>query len=384
MHPPASPSYHDLGPFSDWVAAAQRQQPLFPECPPGPETQARVREVLGFAAGPEEAIDLRIEDTWEADGLIGEALSWSVGYGPRTEAWLFKPAGATGPLPGVVALHDHGAFKYFGKEKIAQGRAELPAYIHAHSAQYYGGRAWANALAREGFAVLVPDVFLWGSRRFPLEVMPDWAAAAFGGLGDSDWLRDGIPADVGAYNFAAAQHEHIVEKYCRLLGTTLAGVVSHEDRIAVNVLRARPDVDASRIGCAGLSGGGARSALLQATHNSICAAVVVGMMSSYAHLLDRHIAPHTWMFFPSGWARLGDWPDLAACRAPSPLLVQYDRDDELFNPAAMEAADARLSAHYQTAGAPDAYRGEFYPGPHKFDLAMQAAAFAWLKGRLGA
>ena len=35
-----------------------------------------------------------------------------VGYGPRTEAWLLKPVGAKGRLPGVVALHDHGGF-YF-------------------------------------------------------------------------------------------------------------------------------------------------------------------------------------------------------------------------------------------------------------------------------
>jgi hypothetical protein len=30
-------------------------------------------------------------------------------------------------------------------------------------------------------------------------------------------------------------------------------------------------------------------------------------------------------------------------------------------------------------GNPQNYVGEFYPGPHKFDLAMQASAFAWLK-----
>ena len=116
----------------------------------------------------------------------------------------------------------------------------------------------------------------------------------------------------------------------------------------------------------------------------IRAAVVVGMMASYPHLLDRHVVTHTWMLFPSGWARLGDWPDLAACRAPSPLLVQYDRDDELFSLPAMEAAHARLTDHYQAVGAPDAYRGEFYPGPHKFDVEMQESAFAWLKTRLGA
>jgi hypothetical protein len=45
----------------------------------------------------------------------------------------------------------------------------------------------------------------------------------------------------------------------------------------------------------------------------------------------------------------------------------------------MRAADRRLAAHYQSVGRPQYYAGEFYPGPHKFDLAMQTSAFAWLK-----
>jgi len=45
--------------------------------------------------------------------------------------------------------------------------------VRAYRKKYYGGRAWANALAEEGFIVLVHDTFLWGSRRFPLETMPD-------------------------------------------------------------------------------------------------------------------------------------------------------------------------------------------------------------------
>ena len=36
------------------------------------------------------------------------------------------------------------------------------------------------------------------------------------------------------------------------------------------------------------------------------------MMGAYEHLLDKDIKHHTWMFFPSGWAKHGDWPDLAA------------------------------------------------------------------------
>lgn len=374
--------YHDLGVFGDWVAEARRQRDLYPLAPPGPETQRKVRETLGFTNGPETPIQVQVDGTWEQDGLVGEAISWSVGYGPRTEAWLLKPVDAQGPLPGVVALHDHAGFKYLGKEKIARGPDAPPAFLEGyHWPLYYESRPFANALAREGFAVLVPDTFLWGSRRFPLDRMPDWSADAFAGMKD-DWRDNGFPEHIARYNFAAGLHEHVVEKYCRQLGTTLAGVVSHEDRIAVNVLRSREDVDSARIGCVGLSGGGARSALLQATCDHIRAAVIVGMMACYEHLLDRHIQCHTWMFWPDGWARQGDWPDLAACRAPSPLLVQYDRGDDLFSLSAMEAAHERLTLHYDSVGQPDAYTGEFYDGPHKFDLEMQESAFAWLKARL--
>jgi dienelactone hydrolase len=371
--------YRELGVFSDWVAAAGRSEG-FPVARPGPETQRLVRDTLGFFGSEEHPQDLHTEDQWERDGLEGEEVSWSLGYGPRTRAWVLKPAGVDAPLPGVLALHDHGDFKFYGKEKIADG-PEPPAAIMTAYRAYYGGRAFANALARAGFVVLVPDVFPWGSRRFPLESMPEVVRQAAETLAPSALPLLGA-GEMAVYNVAADLHEHIVEKYCSVLGTTFAGVISYEDRVAAAYLASRPDVISERIGCVGLSGGGGRSALLAATCNHVSAAVIVGMMSTYGGLLDRHVSTHTWMLFPAGWARHGDWPDLAACRAPLPLLVQYDLDDELFTAEGMRAADERLRVHYAGIGHPDAYTGEFYPGPHKFDLEMQEAAFAWLKTHL--
>jgi dienelactone hydrolase len=371
-------TYPHLGIFSDWVEEARKQGPLYPIATPGPETQARVREVLGFCNGPELPIDAKVEDRWEQDGLIGEEVTWWVGYGPRTHAWLFKPIDTVGALPGILALHDHGGFKYYGKEKIADGR-EPPEPFIVKFRDGYGGRAYANALAKEGFAVLVHDAFLWGSRKFPVETIPEEIRSLLPAAEHGWQMGDLAPQEVIDYNFLAAHHEHLVEKYCNLLGTTMAGMVSHEDRIALNYLISRPEVNTERIGCIGLSGGGNRAALLQATYDRLKAAVIVGLMSTYEGLLDRYIMPHTWMFFPHGWARYGDWPDLAACRAPSPLLVQYDLEDELFTVKGMQDAHKRLADHYQSVGHPEGYTGEFYPGPHKFDLEMQHSAFAWLK-----
>lgn len=374
-------TYLHLGVYSDLVAEARGQQPLFPLAAPGAETQRKVREVLGFCNRPEVPLSVRTEREWTSDGVHGEEVSWSVGYGPRTHAYLLKPQGARAPLPGMVALHDHGGFKFCGKEKIADGPDPKPDYLTDFQVRCYGGRAYANALAREGFAVLVHDTWLWGSRRFPLETMPE-------NVRDLARLQlAAAPADpitpemVIEYNMAASHHEHWMSRYANLLGTSMAGIVAHEDRIAANYLLSRPDVLSDRVGCLGLSGGGNRSALLTATHDRIAAAVIVGLMSTYEGLLDHNMS-HTWMFFPFTWARYGDWPDLAACRAPSPLLVQYDLNDDLFTLDGMKAADARLAAHYQSVGAAGAYTGQFYPGPHKFDLEMQAAAFAWLKKTL--
>jgi hypothetical protein len=106
------------------------------------------------------------------------------------------------------------------------------------------------------------------------------------------------------------------------------------------------------------------------------------MMTTYRHLLDRLVEPHTWMFFPPGLSSFADWPDLAGCRAPSPLMVQFDCDDELFSLEGMEAAHLRIQDHYNRSGGPEAYEGRFYPGPHKFDLAMQLDAFNWLRQKL--
>ncbi len=266
-------TYQHLGIFSDWVEAAKRQALLYPLAEPGPETRSKLCEVLGFCQGDETPRNAEVERSWESEGLLGEEVSWSVGYGPRTHAYLLRPANAAGPLPGIIALHDHGGFKYYGKEKIADGPEAPAPVIAAYRESCYGSRAYANALAREGFVVLIHDTFLWGSRRFPLEEMPQEIQQVTRVLvepWDATWSSSEMtPPEIQEYNTAASQHEHLVEKYCNLLGTTMAGVVCYEDRVALNYLLSRPEVDPQNVGCLGLSGGGNRSALLLATHDDI-------------------------------------------------------------------------------------------------------------------
>ena len=379
-----APRYAHLGPFGGLVAAARAVRPLFGQPPvAAAESRQRAKENLRFTVAVEQPQDIRIGRTWTADGVRGEEISWSVGFGPRTEGLILRPAEGDARLPGVVALHDHGHFKFFGKEKIADGPDGCPATLAAFRQTYYGGRAYANRLARAGFVVLAHDAFLWGSRKFPLEIMPDRERALAEAVGATLEQGDAGP-EIVRYNGAALLHEHLVSKYCTVLGTSLAAVIAHDDRVALNVLRMRADVEPARIACVGLSGGGLRAALLRATSDELAACVIVGMMSTYEGLLSDCIAPHTWMLFPNGWSEAGDWPDLAASAAPSPLLVQFLLDDELFTVDGMRNADSYLAEVYARAETPEAYTGEFYPGPHRFDVAMQEAVLVWLQSRLSA
>lgn len=54
-------------------------------------------------------------------------------------------------------------------------------------------------------------------------------------------------------------------------------------------------------------------------------------------------------------------------------------DDDLFPLPGAMVAHERITGHYADADASGAYTGRFYDGPHKFDLAMQQDAFAWLQ-----
>jgi hypothetical protein len=64
-------------------------------------------------------------------------------------------------------------------------------------------------------------------------------------------------------------------------------------------------------------------------------------------------------------------------------MVLNNLNDPLFTLSQMERADRILNEVYAKAGAAQRYRSHFFPGPHKFDLEMQAAAFDWFDRWLG-
>jgi dienelactone hydrolase len=320
--------------------------------------------------------EVRVDASGEFDGVHFERLSWQLPTGPRTEAVFLKPAGAQGRLPAVLALHDHGGNKFLGWRKIARVEAEQPAVVAAHQENYYEGAAWANELAKRGYAVLVPDTFLFGSRRVRVADVP----ARMRGDATDPEIDD--QEGVKRYNAFAGQHEHVVAKSLFCAGTTLPGVYVTEDQRALDVLCARADVDPERVGACGLSGGGLRTVVLGGLDDRIRCAVPVGFMSTWRDFaLDRSFT-HTWMTYVPRLPSDLDFPEILALRAPAATLVLNCTEDRLFTLPEMQRADQILRATFERAGAADRYRCSFHPGGHKFDRAMQGEAFEWFDRHL--
>lgn len=315
--------------------------------------------------------EVKIKKQYNFDGLHIEELSWQLPYGRATDAILLKPENATGRLPGILAFHDHGGNKYFGTRKITHTGNDQHPLMKEHQEHYYENAAWANEVAKRGYVVLVSDAFPFASRRVMLQDVPEHLR---GGLDDNN-PED--PERINAYNDWAGQHEHVMAKSLFSAGTTWPAVFFAEDRKALDILCARNDVDASRVGCGGLSGGGMRTVFMGGLDPRIKCAVCVGFMTTWKDFIVDKSFTHTWMTYVPLLPNELDFPEILGLRAPLATLVLNDSEDGLYTLPEMKNADKILRDVYHKAKADDRYVCSFYPGPHKFDRKMQSEAFAW-------
>lgn len=340
---------------------------------------------------------VRKEREYEYDGLEIEELSWNLPYGPATRAVFMKPAGCTERIPGILGLHDHSGNKYFGKRKIVRTSEKAHHLISEHQRNYYGDAAWANELAKRGFAVLVHDVFPFGSRRviasdLPPRVLermmrpPEMAGeVSIGELSQEGRItRYDVPEDeqdesIRLYNAFGRQHEDIIAKSLFSAGLTWPGVFLAEDQQALSYLASREDVEPDMIGCCGLSGGGLRTDYLAGLDDRIKCSVTAGFMTTWRDLALYVCHTHTWMVYIPLLAQQMDFPEILGLRAPLPSMVLYTDEDPLFSLGEVNRAVELLGEVYLKAGAAEAFRARMFEGPHKFDRPMQSEAFAWFE-----
>jgi len=336
--------------------------------------EARATLLADFHYSPEPCDpNPEVVETVDRGAFIRERVLINTTPDIRIPVYILIPKDAPKPAPGVVCLHDHGGFYFWGKEKVVGVEPENPA-LTAFKETYYSGRSIADELATRGYVVAVSDMLHWGERAMYFEADPERI---------KDRTLDVTPEDVIAFNARSWTHEELMSRTALTCGATWSGINVWDDQRVSDYLLSRPEVDPKRVGCCGLSLGSVRSIFLGAIHPRVRASVAVCWMAEYQPMARNNVRNGIGFtkLVPGLYNDL-DWPDLGGLHLPGHLMTINGLQDQLYPLDAAQAATAKLERIFTKAGAPENYTPLYFDGPHEFNATMQEKAFAWLDEKL--
>lgn len=161
-----------------------------------------------------------------------------------------------------------------------------------------------------------------------------------------------------------------------LIGEGVGHYFIWDAKRALDYLSSRPDVDPTRIGAAGCSGGGALTTFIGALDPRVKAVVPACYPNSY-RLLFAGPDPDSEMSFPEFLAGGLDTADFVELSAPTPWLIQATEGD-YFTPAGAKLVYEEARRWYSLYGAEDKVHFFVGPGPHGTPLESREAIYEWM------
>lgn len=239
-------------------------------------------------------------------------------------AYLLVPHHIEAPISAALAVHGH-----FPEGKNSVVFPEKAA-----------GIAYAHELAKNGVLVLAPD-------------NAGMADAANVGTNERDVSLDYVTEPhMGGCDLLWRRLNH--------MGLDITGFRIFELLAGLNMLATMPEVDASRIGCAGLSGGCWLSQILAALDERITAVVLSGYFTTF---VQTAWIGHCVCHHPFGIGKVCDMPDISAMIAPRPQFVESGTLDTAYP---VEPAYSMVKQAYTRLGSPNNIDIDCFVGGHRF------------------
>ena len=296
---------------------------------------ARLRSLLGPHRPPSEW-KTETEAVVELDDHTRHELILRAEGHADLPVYLLLPKQAEGPLPGVLALHGHGAYGY---DPIV-GKIETPGVDKAIAGAHYD---YGLQFVRRGYAVA------------------DTCFTPFGRPLD-DRQRNG-KTDPCAVTFVRLQ----------LLGKVLMAENLRDALWSLDLLARHDAVDPKRLGCVGLSYGGRMTMLTTALEPRIQVADISGALNvmqervSHPYSCGAQVIP--------GLLQYGDVPEIGGLIAPRPCVWETGSRDGLIVAGWSERALERIGRAYRACAAADQLRVDRFEGGHRFNGAVALGLF---------
>ncbi len=292
-----------------------------------PRLREELFQMLGLSPRPDRTpLHAQTTAVTEHEEFVVERLHFQSSPGLYVTASLYRPREQSGPLPAVLYVCGHGRVKENG---VSYGSK-----VHY---QHHG--AW---FARNGYVCLIIDTLQ---------------------LGEIEGLHH------GTYN--------LNRWWWNSRGYTPAGVEAWNCMRALDYLESRPEVDSSRMGVTGRSGGGAYSWWIAALDDRIqCAVPVAGITSMRDHVIHGCVEGHCDCMFMVNAFRW-NFARVAALVAPRPLLISNTDKDSIF------PLEGVIDVHRQTRHIYNLYEAgenlglQITEGPHSDTQELHIHAFRW-------
>jgi cephalosporin-C deacetylase-like acetyl esterase len=287
----------------------------------------RLRDALGLDRIP-TADGCELRGSIRRNGHVIEKLVYEATPGLLVPAHLYIPDGP-GPHPAVVHAPGH-----------VMENAKLEPTLQRLNAH----------LANNGIAVLCYDTLGQGERRI-------------------GWHQHGQLAPL-------------------LVGFTSLGLMVRDSLAGLDLLAARDDVDATRLGMTGTSGGGYSTIFAAALDERIAAASIACIVNTHASSMRVAAFGTGW----DGWIDLcnqvpglcaaGTMGEILACAAPRALQIVHARNDPPFPVEGAREVAQEVGRLYAAEGAPEAFSYVDVPGGHGLHPAVRQAVGTFLIGAL--
>ncbi len=289
---------------------------------------ARLREVLGPYQPPARWETVTERSIELDDHRREELLLQAEGHRSLPVHLLIPRSPSPVRRPGVLALHGHGRF---GHDAVAGIATTEERRQNIGSANYDYGLQ----LVRRGYVVAVPCLTPFGRR-----------------LGDPKPYGGDDPC---AVTFVRMQ----------LLGRVLMAENLRDALWSLDLLSRRPDVDAGRLGCVGLSYGGRMTMLTAALSPQVRVAVISGALNLMQERIGGRYSCGAQVI--PGLLQFGDVPEIASLIAPRPCLWEVGRQDALMVKEWLDPALERIRRAYRAYGATDALEVDSFDGGHRWN-----------------
>lgn len=288
---------------------------------------AKLRELLGEFSPPQkwETVTERVVDL---DGYRREELILRAEGHSDLPVYLLVPSSKADLRAGVLALHGHGSYgadSIVGIATSPERKKEIATFNYDFGVQ----------LARRGYVVAAPCFIPFGRRADPQK--------AYGGH------------SICAITFLRLQE----------LGKLTMAENLRDALWSIELLVRRKDVDASRIGCVGLSYGGRMTMLTAALEPRIRIAVMSGCLNlmqermSIRHDCGSQIIP--------GLLKYGDVPEISSLIAPRRCLWEVGKRDPLISKEWADIGLERIRRAYRALSAEDKLEIEWHEGDHRWN-----------------